>query len=380
MVHVITCSVCKIDSVGLYCTTCCARKINKVAGDEGSNLVEGRDPIMRTAPKRFDPGAPPTWTEIREQTLEFLNKDLALTERVVERPNGVDWFTSGVKTSITAHSRSHDYLYTLVDICTHIANIRDERVGCEMAAFINTEIPMSICVWENDLLSLRCRFSLTATGRSFLDVIKVATLLQVDYAHEAKKTFVNSSELRASHPNDGSVLVNNHRNLFAAFKTITKGGGEWLYDAWNTIRLDIDKTMIGLGYPIGWGNHEVQHYNEMPPDIAVAVLKPADPRFIKLGAGATFIAKATSPHESINKIPKTVINQLNISMLNSEGSAIGPFRGDRGDIAGLRIEAWVPAAGLEQAKLSSHNAGVTLANIAAHIIIPAVSLADEFTK
>jgi hypothetical protein len=66
VVHVVTCSVCKIASVGLYCTTCCVRKINKVAGDEGSNLIEGRDPIMRMAPKRVDPGAPPTWIEIRE--------------------------------------------------------------------------------------------------------------------------------------------------------------------------------------------------------------------------------------------------------------------------------------------------------------------------
>ena len=61
------------------------------------------------------------------------------------------------------------------------------------------------------------------------------------------------------------------------------------------MRVALNEDMSKLGWLTGWENSEVQHFNELPPDLSVALLDPPDPLFSYIGTGVSVVARVGRP-------------------------------------------------------------------------------------
>lgn len=385
------CGECGHANAGLYCQGCGKRKyhrrdesdsrppdqaaaVPKQSNFDGDGEVDAkRAAILRLQGQvsHSDGDQPaPTWAEVRNVSLAFLDDTSPVTQLVVERANGVEWYSQGSRVLISAVE--HDMeggSDLLVSVRTDIADLADVNVGLRLAAHMNKELPMSMFVLEDLRLSLRCVVRLTSTGRTLLSALRAAVLLQADYAHAARAMVMERGErLGARLVLDGVPQDPDPSQAFpAALHALSPDSGSWFRGRWAQTRPYLERTMNGLGWPTGWGNHEVQHFNEMPPDIAVALLDPPDSRYASHGDGITIIARVIPPDESVDTIEPDALNEWNLRMLSLGVSALGPLRADRGSIAGLRVDTWVPVAPLLDKRYSDSILGIFLANLACHV-------------
>jgi hypothetical protein len=141
----------------------------------------------------------------------------------------------------------------------------------------------------------------------------------------------------------------------------------WLLPRWGDMRKHLTHTMGELGYRPGWGNEEVQFYNEMPPDVAVAVLEPATDRKGARGHGIVVQARILSPHEVLQTPSAGDMNALNVALLDTGLSVLGGFSGAQATQVGLMVDLWIPVAGVVDPSLSDPANATSLGNLAVHV-------------
>jgi hypothetical protein len=313
--------------------------------------------------------APISWAEVRTTALGFLDTPGPETHEFRELADGVEWYTQGVRVQVSA---TRDVLgdrdVLVVDVRTEIAVLTDETVGLVLAEQMNTELPLSMFVVEDHKLTLRCRVLLSSTGRTLLPVVRTVALLQAYYAASAQYVIIASQNPEVRPANDGSPTQGLSRPVLQAELLDDGSAGEWFPTRWQKAKEQMTLSMQTTHHwPVGWGNSEVQHFNEMPPDVAVALLDPPDPLFATLGVGVSVIARVLPGVPGIEAwASRELLNQINLYMLQLNFSALGAMRADKGDLAGLRVQLWLPVAGFLDASHSNEVLGIALANAAIH--------------
>ena len=312
---------------------------------------------------------PIAWAEVRTTALGFLDIPGPATHEFRELADGVEWYTQGVRVQVSATSDvlgDRDVL--IVDLRTEIAALTDEMVGLGLAEQMNTELPLSMFVVEDHKLTLRCRVVLSSAGRTLLPVVRTAALLQAHYAASAQYVISASQNPKVRPANDGSPTQGLSRPVFQAELLDDGSAGEWFPTRWQETKEQMTLSMqMTHHWPVGWGNSEVQHFNEMPPDVAVALLDLPDPLFATFGVGVSVIARVLPGVPGVEAlVSRELLNQINLYMLQLKFSALGAMRADKGDLVGLRVQLWLPVAGFLNASHSDQVLGVFLANAAIH--------------
>ena len=237
-----------------------------------------------------------------------------------------------------------------------------------VAAYCNTRTPLSVVVYEEEKLSLRFKLRITREGRSLLPLLRTAVLLQADYAASIRR-FFSDHVIAAVQPssNGAPALGEAEQSPETAFRTVLPGDGSWFVKRWPSLRAALNEDMSKLGWPTGWGNSEVQHFNELPPDLAVALLDPPDPLFSYIGTGVSVIARIAPPIllDTAAQSPR-MLNDFNLHMLQTGYSVFGPLRIDNADRVGIRIQIWLPVEGFVEDYFSDDVLAVCLGNLARH--------------
>ena len=365
----IRCHQCDTDSVGLYCIPCATRKLSR---PENGDVISA----PHTSPEISRDDLPPvSWHEVRHSALGFLDWPAFVVE---EQTDGADWFVDGQRVQIRYKVVTEDVLS--VALCTDIAEVTEpasvpadglsphER-ALRFADRLNKDLPMSVLVVLEERLQLRCVVNVSPTGRTMLRVLHAAALLHAYYAmvvrrHIENNQWADSLELvRDGHPaTDETTHVTE-----AALAELLLDNDPWLLSRWGDIRRHLTHTMSELGYRPGWGNEEVQFYNEMSPDVAVAVLDQEVNRTGALGRGVVVQARILSPQEMLQTPPAGDMNALNVALLDTGLSVLGGFSSADATQVGLMVDLWVPVAGVVDPALSDQVNATSLGNLAVHV-------------
>lgn len=344
-------------------------------------LHGGMSVIDERAEDNIQDPAAISWVEVRTTALGFLDIPAPATHEFRELADGVEWYTQGVRVQVSATSDAlGDQDVLIVDVRTEIAVLTDEAVGLVLAEKMNTELPLSMFVVEDYKLTLRCQVRLTSANRSLLPMVRTAVLLQAYYAASAQCAIAASQNPEVRPANDGNQTQELWRPVLQADILGVGNNGEWFPTRWQTAKEQMVLSMKRTHrWPIGWGNSEVQHFNEIPPDVAVALLDPPDPKFATLGVGVSVIARILLPEPGIEaQVSRELLNQINLYMLRLQVTALGAMRADSGDLVGLRVEVWLPIAGFLDASDSDQVLGIRLANAAIHTALAPFALHDQF--
>jgi hypothetical protein len=344
-----------------------AGKLRRLAA---SRLRGGVSAVDERTAKTIDDLSPISWDEVRTSALGFLDVPGPATQEVRDVVDGVEWYTQGVRVRISATSSTiDDNEVIFVDMRTEVAELAQDEVGLAIVERFNAELPLSVLVVEDRKISMRSRILLTSTGRTLLQVVRIAALLQADYAARARQIIAAAQSDRIWPASDGIPTPEQALPPFpAAMRDAVDGDGEWFAQRWSRAREHMTRTMLELGWPVGWGNQEVQHYNEMPPDVAVAFLDPPDPHFTVLGAGVVVVARIVAPQPGLEEsFSSELLNQCNTYMLQLPTTVLAPLRCDKSDMVGLRTQACIPVAGFLDRTHGDRALGTALANVASHL-------------
>jgi len=365
----ILCQQCDTASVGLYCIPCATRKISRLEGG-----VAGADPHVSPANMRV--GFPPVaWNEVRRTALGFLDWPALVVD---ERPDGLDWFVNGQCIQIRYKVIAEDVLS--VSLRTDIAEfpapasapadgLSPHERALRLADLLNRDLPMSVLIVLEERLQLRCVVNVSPTGRTMLRVLHAAALLHAYFAMAVQRLINHNQEaglvkvIRDGHfePDESTP------DTKAVLGEILLNNDPWLLSRWAGMRKHLTQTMGELGYRPGWGNEEVQFYNEAPPDVAIAVLDPEASRVSDLGRGVVVQARIVSPHEMLKTPPADDMNTLNVALLDTGLSVLGGFSGVTATQVGLMVDLWIPVAGVVDPALSDSANATSLGNLAVHV-------------
>jgi len=233
---------------------------------------------------------------------------------------------------------------------------------------LNSEIPMSAFVVEDSQLSLRCRVNVSSTGRTLLRVISAAVLLHAYYAMAAR-VVVSSNHNKGliSLVDDGHAGQEGEEPVSKSLlKAILLRNDPWLLDRWPAIKPHLTAIMLEFGFTKGWGDEEVQFFNEVPPDLAVAVLDPERARFASLGRGVLMQARVIPPGSHLESLTPETVNDLNLAMFATGRSVLGGFSSIDAVVSGLMVDLWVPVDGVVAKSQDAAMNGTCLANLAVH--------------
>ena len=317
-----------------------------------------------------------TWKEVRSTVFGFLEESSCDHQ---ERQDGVDWFVDGNRVQVTYTAAGEGENASLrVEVRTNIGEFDQRYVdrASTLAARLNGSLPLSVFVAEDSQVSLRLVLNLYSTGRTLFRFLRAAVLMQAYYAKAARELLHRESESvigRGFEPacrvaSEGREYQSPADELGASLlASYVPSADAWLLQRWPVVRQHLIRVMEDCGFPLGWGNHEVQFFNPGPPDIAVAVLDPEHTKHGHLGRGFVVQARLLPPLEELETQPDDWYNALNLALLKSGGSVLGGFTpAERARTMGLAIDLWVPCYALAHPSMGDRDLAIYLGNLVLH--------------